>query len=203
MRSSPVPPDPTALFALPLIISSDIGPTICSTRLRRTSTLLEILSHLQVASLEGKKWVQKLSDFNSGHEDWWGSSFGQLRLSWRNFQLQHVWPVKEESRVTSFLLLQSILLLFSLTESIVLYKQRKTPVRKSSYSPLLRCVGRLQSTQGIALHHVQVHLGSDCDDTHQHDYGTTRPGQCGLDPLFGNPSGEMSSKRRTLSQVFT
>ena len=55
MRSSPVPPDPTALFALPLIISSDIGPTICSTRLRRTSTLLEILSHLQVASLEGKK----------------------------------------------------------------------------------------------------------------------------------------------------
>ena len=55
MRYSPVPPDPTALFALPLIISSDIGPTICSTRLRRTSTLLEILSHLQVASLEGKK----------------------------------------------------------------------------------------------------------------------------------------------------
>ena len=46
------------------------------------------------------------------------------------------------------------------------YKQRKTPVRKSSYSPLLRCVGRLQSTQGIALHHVQVHLGSDCDDDH-------------------------------------
>ena len=55
MRSSPVPADPPALFALPLIISSDIGPTICSTRLRRTSTLLEILSHLQVASLEGKK----------------------------------------------------------------------------------------------------------------------------------------------------
>ena len=75
--------------------------------------------------------------------------------------------MKEESRVTSFLLLQSILLLFSLTESIAyVYKQRKTPVRKSSYSPLLRCVGRLQSTQGIALHHVQVHLGSDCDDDH-------------------------------------